>query len=249
MDEKELLTQRMRELAKRARYTGADTFTRFLEPPHEIIARTCANEEAIHVSFFGGHEGAERRIACFRSDPDEPMYPPISVLAIRWNAKYASPGHRDLLGSLMGLGIERDVLGDIVFSSEDGLCYLFVFEDIERYILSSLDSVGHTRVKTEVHTGELLIREPEGVRSRVTVAALRLDAVLAAACKLSRNEAQNMIRAGHIRVNHEAELKCDARLNAGDLLSVRGHGRYRVLSIDETPTRKGRVAVHVFRYT
>ena len=249
MDDRELQLQRMKELATRARYRHVPSFTRFLEAPMEIPARTCANAADVRIRFFGGYEDAERRMAGFTTDEEDPLYFPISTVAIRWNPKYASPGHRDILGALMNLGIERDVLGDIAFSKEDGTAYLFVCEDMESYICASLESVGHTRVKAERYDGGILIREPEGVNLRTTVAQSRMDAILASACKLSRSEAQRLIETGLVRRNHIPELRSDIRLEANDLLSVRGYGRMRVLSIDDTPTRKGRIVVHIFRYT
>lgn len=249
MEEQELLQHRLKELAMRARYTGSPAFTRFLEAPAEIPARTAANTADVRIRFYGGYDDAERRIAAFHTDDEIPDFYPISVLRIKWNPKYSNPGHRDLLGSLMGLGIERETLGDIVFGREAGTAYLFACEDMERYICASLESVGRTSVKIEPYYNEVQIREPEGQMLRLTVAAERLDSIIAAAYKLSRSEAQKLIESGMVRRNHVPELKSDIHPAEGDLLSVRGHGRMRITAYDETPTRKGRRVVRLFQYT
>ena len=95
---------------------------------------------------------------------------------------------------------------------------------------------------------EILLREPEGTQLRATVSSERLDAVLAAGLKLSRSEAQRLIEAGLVKRNHAPELRGDVHLEEGDLLSVRGYGRMKILEF-EGRTRKGRLAVRIFRYT
>ena len=245
----DLEKKRLRELALRAGYTRRPCFTRFLEPPMEREALSAANEAGAHVAFFGGFEAAERRIAAFYGDeaPAEWEYP-IACLELRWNPKYASPGHRDLLGSVMGLGLERDATGDIAMGAEDGIAYLFCHRDVEAYICGNLESAGRASLKIRSCPEEIRIRPPEGMEIRITVSSERLDAVIAAGLKLSRSEAQRLIEAGLVKRSHIIELRGDIHLQEGDLLSIRGHGRMRILAF-EGQTRKGRLAVRLFRYT
>ena len=245
----ELEIKRLRELALRAAYTGQAAFTRFLEPPMEREALAAAAAAGVHAAFFGGYTDAERRIAAFCADeaPTEADYP-LACLELRWNPKYACPGHRDLLGAVMGLGLERDAIGDIAPGAADGRAYLFVHRDVADYIRANLESAGRAALKVQETAGQPVLREPEGTQLRATVSSERLDAVVAAGLKLSRSEAQHLIESGLVKRNHLPELRGDARLDEGDLLSIRGYGRMKILEF-EGRTRKGRLAVRIFRYT
>jgi len=244
----ELDKKRLRELALRAKHGRTISFTRFLEPPMETEVRHAAAQAEVKAAFFGGFDEAERRIAAFYTDeiPEDWEYP-LSCLEIRWNSKYAHPGHRDLLGAVMGLGLERSATGDIVPSEEEGRAYLFAHSDMESYICANLESAGRASLKVEPLSGEMKIKAPEGEEIRATISSERLDAVLAAGLKLSRNDAQKLISSGHVKRNHLEELRGDIHLQEGDLLSIRGYGRMRVVLFDGV-TRKGRLIVRLFRY-
>lgn len=241
MDDK----KRYSELALRAVYTGRAQYTRFLEPSAERDVISAARQAGAQVAFFGGCDGAERRMAAFH-DGDAPEDFPIAALALKWNAKFADAKHRDLLGAVMGLGLERDATGDICMSTEPGLAYLFCTEDVAGYIFANLESAGRASLKIE-YAQELKIAPPEGSEIRVTVQNLRLDAVLAAGYKLSRSEAQRLIAAGLVKLNHVPEERSDVRVGEGDLISARGCGRLRVDEI-QGETRKGRIGALLFRY-
>ena len=245
----DLEQKRLNELALRARYTGAPCFTRFLEPMLERAARSAAAQAEVRISFHGGFDGAERRIAAFYTEdiPENWEYP-LACLELSWNPKYANPGHRDLLGATMGLGLERSSTGDIAMGVKDGIAYLFAHTDVENYICANLESAGRASLKVKPCTDEPKLKPPEGIALRVTVSSPRLDAVIAAGLKLSRGEAQKLISGGFVKRNHAEELRGDIHLEEGDLLSVRGHGRMRVEGF-EGITRKGRQAVRLFRYT
>ncbi len=247
--EAELEVKRLRELALRAAHAGGVCFTRFLEPAMEADCRAAASDAGARLALWGGYEGAERYIAAFYAEeaPAEEDYP-LSPLELSWNAKYASPGHRDLLGAVMGLGLERDAIGDIAPLEIDGSACLFAHRDVADYILANLESAGRAKLRLRRLDGAPPLRPPEGVSLRITAPSFRLDAVLAAALKLSRSETQRLIEAGLVKRNHMEALRGDAQLNEGDLLSVRGYGRLRVESFDGL-TRKGRQGIRLFRYT
>ena len=245
----ELEKKRLRELALRALYARNPCFTRFLEPPMEREALAAAREAGVHAAFDGGFENAERRIAAFYSgEAPEAWDYPLACLELRWNPKYANPGHRDLLGAVMGLGLERDATGDIALGAEPGTAYLFCHRDVESYICANLESAGRASLKVKSFPGEPSFKPPEGVEIRVTLSSERLDAVIAAGLKLSRSEAQRLIDSGFVKRSHIVELRGDIHLQEGDLLSIRGYGRMRILAF-EGQTRKGRLAVRLFRYT
>lgn len=243
----DLLARRLRELALRAHHSGKPQFTAFLEPPEEIAARTAANEADTRVAFFGGFSDAERRVAGFSDDSLDEADFPIACLLLKWNAKFSSPEHRDLLGALMGLGIERSSTGDIAFGADDGTAYLFVREEVSAYVCANLESAGRASLTAEITNDAPRLRPPSGVTVRVTVSSERLDAILAEGLNLSRAQAQKLIAQGLVKRNHAVELRGDVHLTESDLLSVRGFGRIRVQALDGI-TRKGRQSVRLFKY-
>ena len=244
------LEKRLNELALRAAHSGRVCASRFLEPSQLDMARAAANRAGANVAFWGGFDGAERVVAAFYdADAPEMWEYPVVALRIQWNAKFSNPGHRDLLGAVMGLGIERETTGDIAMGEYRGerCAYLFALNDMADYIAASLEGAGRAAVKVRMaeETPELL--PPEGTEMRLTVQQPRLDAVLAAACKLSRSEAQKLIAAGLVKLNHVVNTHTDARLGEGDLISARGYGRIRVDAFGGE-TRRGRLVVSVFKY-
>jgi len=249
MNDAEMMQKRLSELALRARYSGAPAFTRFLEPAMERAARSAAARAEVQIALFGGYEGAERCIAAFYTgDAPQDWEYPLSCLELKWNSKYANPGHRDLLGAVMGLGLERDATGDIAMGEADGNAYLFAHSDVQSYIAMNLESAGRASLRVQEAQMPPKLKAPEGICIRITVSSPRMDAVLAAGLKLSRSEAQRLIEGGLVKRNHIEALRGDIHLEDGDLLSVRGHGRMRVEGLDGL-TRKGRQAVRLFRYT
>ena len=244
------LDKRLNELALRAQHTGRVCATRFLEPSTLAAVNAAASRAGLKVALWGGYEGAERCVAAFYAgDPPEAGDWPVVALRLQWNAKFVNPGHRDLLGAMMGLGIEREMTGDIAMGTyRDAPCaYLFALEEVADYIAANLDSAGRASLKVSVATETPQLIPPEGESLRLTVQQQRLDAVLAAACRLSRSEAQRLIAAGLVKLNHVPQLRPDARLSEGDLISARGYGRVKVTAF-QGESRRGRQVVQVFRY-
>ncbi|MEE1199088.1 MAG: YlmH/Sll1252 family protein [Christensenellales bacterium] len=239
--------KRFRELALSAAHTGRTRFTRFLDPALEEEARCAANRNGAQIDFFGGYPDAERRVAAFYDQiPPEPKDYPVAALGLGWNERFGHCGHRDLLGAVTGLGLERDTLGNIGMGGEPGLAYLFCHRDVAGYIRDNLTSAG--RVGLRVSPAKNVdIAPPEGEMRRVTVQTLRLDGLVAAGCRLSRGEAQRLIETGLVKLNHVPCMHCDSRVPQGSLISVRGFGRMRVEEI-QGETRRGRVGVLLFCY-
>ena len=252
----EAFEKRLNELAVRAARSGRVATTRFLDPALERAARHAANAAGASVAFYGGYEDAERRIAAFYSgDEPEEWEIPLTCLTITWREKYGSPAHRDVLGALMGLGMNREQFGDIAPAAPDapgrkdgtGMMYLFLMEESASYVAASLTSCGRATVKLAPAEGEIKIAPPEGTVFRATVQSTRLDAVIAAGYKLSRSEARKIVESGLVKKNHAEELRPDAELKPGDLLSVRGRGRLKLEEI-QGETRRGRTALQIVKY-
>lgn len=237
--------KRFAELAARAAHSGGCAFTRFLEPASEPEANSAAARQGIAARFFGGYADAERRICAFTDGEAEDF--PIACVLIRWNPKFSEISHRDLLGAVMSLGLERDATGDICMGATSGTACLFAHTDVADYIRANLESVRNARVRCEIADTVPELTPPQGDIIRVTVQSERLDGVIAAGYKLSRGEAQRLIAQSLVKHNHIEERRGDVRVSEGDLISVRGYGRLRVEAIEGT-TRRGRIAMRLFRY-
>lgn len=170
---------------------------------------------------------------------------PVSWLKLGFNPRYGAPGHRDLLGALMGLGVVREHLGDIVL--DESCAYLCCTGEIAPFIMNNLQSAGSVHLKIERLDEPPRLPPPVGKTIRTTVASPRLDAMLAAGFDLSREQARQMVVQGKTRVNYRLQLKPDISLEEGDLVSVRGLGRFKLMENNGT-TRKGRASMTLFRY-
>ena len=196
----------------------------------------------IKYTFFGGYPEAERCV--FAALPpyaeESDLWEYVSVLEIS-GRDISTLNHRDFLGSLLGLGIRRDKIGDIVCL--EGSTLVFVLEDICDYIISNLSKVGRHGVKVQkIEAASLNVPKGKVEEIRTTVAAFRLDCIVAAAMKGSRAQAQDVIRQRRVQLNWR---ECDdpsARVSGGDVFSIRGQGRFRIGS-EARETKKGRFGI------
>ena len=170
----------------------------------------------------------------------------IVCLHLRFPKGADLPDHRACLGTLMGMGLERKSLGDIVIK-EDGV-WLFCKSTVAPYLVSSLAKIGKSPVKVEItdppkdfsaaHTFQTL---------ELTVSSLRADALMAAITGLGREDAKKAVADGLLRRNHLPFLRPEGLLSEGDLLSVTGKGRYRFASL-VGQTKKGRLKIVLQKY-
>ncbi|MBQ7886334.1 MAG: hypothetical protein IJ313_05505 [Clostridia bacterium] len=233
--------------AKLAGEKGLVRFSRFLDPAQAVQAAQFAREYGAKLTLWGGYEGAERVVACFCPHNEQIAQSkyPIVCLHSRYSEKFCSISHRDLLGSFMSLGLTRSCLGDIIIVGAD--IYLFAHEQTAEFIAQSMTSAGKTPLHLRALDEVPAMPEPEGTRFSAVVSSLRLDGVVAAAYRLSRSESAEMIRAGLVKVDHMVLDRVDALVREGALLSIRGKGRIRLISVDGM-TRKQRIGITFFRY-
>ena len=203
------------------------------------------------LRFFGGREGAERAVCCYVPDyldADEWLFGedgPIRALRAEYFAPDA-PTHRDFLGSLMGSGIKRETVGDILVG--EGRCDLLVTREIAPYVLDNLLSAGRTKLRlTEIPLSDLEAPEQKYRELRDTVASLRLDSVAAAGFGLARGKAAELVESGRVSVNALPCEKPDRLLAEGDRVAARGLGKLELTAVGGT-TKKGRTGVVIRRY-
>lgn len=235
---------RLLELAAQADRRQCPRFTPFLTPPEAALAQAAAKRAGVEATLSGGYPDAERQMARFSPTDGETEAFPITALEIRWPRQKA-PAHRDLLGAVMALGIRRDRLGDIVLSGDGA--WLFAEAALAEQIAQGLLEAGHVKLTVSVADGLPQLSAPAGEERRCTVQSPRLDAVVAEGFQLSRGAAADLIAAGAVKLKHALTLHADARVEAGDVISVRGYGRLRIDAVGE-PTRKGRLPILLTRF-
>lgn len=239
------LLRRAEDLLRRAERTGTLTHTKFLSPAEVHALEQWAHSGA-QLRFCGGYPGAERQIACFLPDWMEPEAPDMAdyLCALEIHARFGAPGHRDVLGAVLGLGIEREWLGDILIDGERA--WLFCLPSVKEHLLRSLVKVGRWGVRVrELPLSEVPVPERETTALRFTVSSPRLDAVCAGMFRVSRTAAAQAVAQGLVQLNYQECLKPDAPIRPGDILSLRGKGKGRVTALGDTQTRKGRLYVTV----
>ena len=236
--------RRLEELAWRAQASGKACFSPFLSPPEAEFARAAARKAGVELTLFGGYPEAERQMAAFAMEELPGTAFPLRALELRWPHQTA-PSHRDLLGSVMALGIQRQWVGDIVLEKERAA--LFAAEAIAAHIASTLAQAGKVSLQVESLPEAPSMEAPAGVPFRDTVPSLRLDALVASGMCLSRAKAAALIQAGQVKLRHAQTLRPDARVEVGDMISVRGMGRLQLSQVGN-PTRKDRLPVLLTRF-
>lgn len=239
----ELLKKRFIELARRSYATGTYQFTDFLGLNEMSLFEEVNGEfHGINYEKFGGADGCERVIVRF-GDEESFGYSeefPISILKISpVSQKFADKlTHRDFLGALLNLGIEREKLGDIAVI--DNSAYLFLLYDIKEYVQNSLTRVKHTDVRItdaeSVDTSSLFRTE----RRRVQISSERLDAVISKLFNISRENSSLLFRRALVFINGKCCESISKTPKINDVISVRGYGKF-IYRGYESETRKGKL--------
>ena len=239
-----MLKNRFEELAARASERGCYTYSEFLTPAEQDTLWRM--RLSVPVEMKGGYFAAERKLACFGSLElcgYEETLPICCICIAPTSKKFADElTHRDFLGSLMGLGIRRALIGDIIIVDNRG--YLLCLETIADYIAEQLMQVKHTTVTCTRVSGPPEIIEQLPEISQIIVASERIDAVVAAVYKLSRAECQRLFEQDKVFTNSRLQEKYTYTPLRNDVISVRGFGRFIYEGV-ERETHKGRLRANV----
>lgn len=200
--------------------------------------------------YFGGYPDAERKMLCYLPgylDEDNLYEDDSPVVCLRATFYDGDcPSHRDFLGGLMGCGVERDVLGDILVSK--GSCDFFVTAQIAEYIQQNFLSAGRSKLhidKFPLSQVQTIVPEFTGIKD--TLASLRLDSVVSTGFRIGRSLASQYIVAGKAAIDGLPCEKPDKQIDEGMKISVRGLGKIKVHSVSGQ-TKKGRIWVVIHRY-
>jgi len=214
--------------------------TDFLDPREQAIIASLigTQHDEVKYAFFGGYEGSERKRGCIApiyETVTEEMFG-VTLLEASYPSKFVSIRHRDILGSLMSLGIERKTLGDI--SVRDGIFQFFINREMASYVQMNLTQVKQSTVKLQSKSYEERIESAENWLERQhTVSSLRLDVLIKEIYKIPRSLAATLIKQQKVKVNFTKVDDPSTLLLEGDLISVKGYGRSKFLYLGGT-TRK-----------
>lgn len=238
----------MKDLSEKAYRTNRFTFSEFLNPDEQSTLNSI-RREVIAFTLNGGIEGCERLMARFGNAEDigyEEEFPICCVKAEPLQQKFAEElTHRDILGAIMNLGIERNTIGDILI--HENCAYIFVVERIASLICNDLIRIRHTSVHCII-TENVPVCELFRTEERsFIVASDRLDCMIAAVYNLSRNAANSFFEAEKVFINGRKCENNSVKPMPGDIISVRGKGRF-AFNGDTGSTRKGRNVISVSVY-
>ena len=250
MDERELLSKRFRELANKSYNSGIYIFTDFLGLAEQAVFNEAKSTfYGVKYTEFGGAVGAERKIVRFGDEEClgyTENFPIVCIKAEPVSQKFADKlTHRDFLGAILNLGIERSKLGDIPII--DNVGYIFAKEEIAPFIMAELRKVKHTDMKLSIidtlPEGELYKTE----RRKIQAASERIDAVVARVFNLSREESKSLFLKRLVFADGKLCENTSYIPKENEVISVRGHGRFIYLGY-ETTTRKGKLNIEVEVY-
>ncbi len=266
--DEELLARRASELAERAKYSIV--LSDFLSPREQLLF--AANSDGRNAGFWGGAFGCDRRIAVLipewlendvfspvfsreseefahsliLSSDDDEIKNFVIPLEIRGSG-YVKLTHRDYLGALLALGIKRNLIGDIE-TTNDSCATVFVQTRCAEFISANLTSVGRDTVRinnADIDDDHEISKSFSQILG--TVASPRLDCVVAELIRSSRAEAANVISAADVEVNYRAVTRVDHTVNSGDIISVRGKGKFVITAFGDL-NRRGRIRFDAKKY-
>lgn len=227
-------------------------FLGFLDERGRTLAEACLHKQTAVAAFWGGFAGAQRCLLGLGGDcpPQEADFPLCAVqiaCQLPPHAGAVAPcTHRDYLGALLGLGLERECIGDILTRADGAVC--FVLERTAPVILQELTSVGRCIVRcTSTKALQLADWQPQTEQVRINVPSLRLDAVLAALLHTSRAKAAELISRGAVSLCHVPVSQPHTAVQPQDTISVRGSGRFLIEDVDGQ-SKKGRLWLSARRY-
>lgn len=251
-NEKEIqqLKNRFRDLADRSFSQGIYTFTGFLGLAEQDLFHQMEKELGYAgFALSGGCEGADRQMIRFGDQGLLGYEMPFPIVCIHIKpliAKFADKlSHRDFLGALMNLGIDRGTIGDIKVGEKEA--YLFCVDSIASFICENLGKVKHTHVNCSVTENMTELPQEEPVFVNIQVQSLRIDAVLAKVYNMSREKSLDLFRAGKVYVNGRLCENNSRLLRPDETVNARGYGKFRLVG-EPRETRKGKLTAEAAVY-
>lgn len=247
MDTK-LILARTNDLFELCTRRAEATFSSFLDGGEKaLIEDSFRIPYGYNTMFFGGYDGSERQMLGVFPEWEEADCGRFPITVLRFDVpKFRALTHRDYLGTLMSLGIDRSKTGDIL-TDENG-AFVMVESDMAEYVQSNVTKIASAGVRGRiVSAAEFTPPKPKTQEKSCVAASERLDAVIAASFNISRGISERLVKEGYVKLNHRETLSRSAPLREGDLISVKSYGRVRLKNIGNN-TLKGRRHIIIEKY-
>ena len=244
--EKDILLARLNDCLNSSLSKNIPKFLGFLSESELSDVNKFIDVNKCNVKFFGGFDNAKRQIVAFLPDWADDEFDDFPIVPIRadFNSSY-SLTHRDFLGALMGLGITRDRVGDIVVT--DGSAIMFVHNSISNFVMNELTKAGRVGLKLSVGLGDFQFPEQQFEDISSTVASARIDCVVASLIGVSRDKVTSIILSGSVCINGLEIKNNSVRVSENSVIAILKHGKYIIDSLSQT-TKKGRLKLIARKY-
>lgn len=244
--ENALLIARLEDVIKASAKKQFPSFIGFLnEQEISLLLQHLKKSQINNYRFFGGYENSDRcLLGVSFGDYIEDYYYPITGISFKYKAEFKLT-HRDFLGSLMGLGLKREAIGDILVG--DGYTVVFVKDEIKNYVISQIQKVGSVGVSVKEWDSYTLPVKNYFENISCTVSSARLDNIVSALVPLSREKSATIIKQGMVFVNSVLTDNVSYIVKPADKISIRGKGKF-IISEFSGLTKKGRLKLIVQKY-
>lgn len=196
------------------------------------------------VEVNGIFQEAERRMISFNNIYENPF--PIAILKIENKSKFTKLTHRDFLGALMSLGIERNKMGDLLV--HENVCYIPVHDEIKDFILYNIDKIGRASCKVEEVENIALLPSINFKEDVVLISSLRLDNIVCKLANTARGKAQDLIEQGMVQVDYVKIKEKSYEIKKDDRVTIRGIGKFIIGDIIGN-SKSGKIKISVKKYT
>lgn len=243
-DDEKILLRKTKDLVSKSEKTFSVVYSNFLTPAQQMFLLDCGEFSGI-IGFEGGYEDAERRVCriCTNQyNSDDGL--PIALYSVTATDKNAIISHRDVLGTLMGLGIKREMIGDIIASKNKS--QFFCHNSVSDFVKMNLTKIGRYSVEINESDFSKIIPPPKKPVN-INVSSMRLDSIVGEAFGISRTKSAECIRKGLISVNWQICLDVSKEIKPDDKISLHGKGKISVSGISGT-SKKGRLFVDILKY-
>lgn len=243
-DDDKILLRKINDLIKKSEKTYSVLYSHFLTPAEQTLISK-VEEFFGYIGFDGGYENAERRLCRIRTDEycvDDGL--PIELYSVTATANDAEFSHRDILGSLMGLGVKREMIGDII--TDGRKAQFFCHNSVSEFIALNLKKIGRYTVTVKKDTlAEIAAAKTEDIT--INISSMRIDSIAAECFGLSRTKAAEFIKRGAVSVNWFVCTDTSKEIKTGDKISMRGKGKAEIGDISGI-SKKGRLFVNIKKY-
>ena len=248
------IAARLGDMCELALKRGRSVYSPFLNESEQYMAlRLLGKRHGINIRFWGGNEACIRKMLCVSPDNDyyseDAGYDDFPVFSVTLSFRKADkPGHRDILGAVMALGIERDTVGDIFIG--EGAAAVFCTKTVSELLCDQLTSVGRIGVSVSEGLSDsaaAAVKPAECEDIAINIASERTDCIVSGITGLSRDKSAAFIRSGSFMLNYEECDSISRNVFEGDVLTLRGYGKF-IVTGDRVCTKKGRIRLTLKKY-